>query len=168
MTVTAIPAGALIVPTTTDLYQVISVQLGDQDCTIRLYAKSIYVPQYSPVLPIPNPPLPPQPVSPAYENANPVFLDLLVSNVLIIGGAIVLNNVPVVRDAYLGFSGDLVVVDTQGEDDPAGMSLRLPPQTLKNRSQLAIFPAQAEYAPADIANTIVDMGTRFLLCYLPP
>lgn len=46
------------------------------------------------------------------------FLDLYVNNTLIIGGVICQNLNPIVRQRYLGFNGDLMFVDTQGNDDP--------------------------------------------------
>jgi len=165
--VTAIPSNALIIPTTDDPSQAITVTLANQSCSISLYTKSINVPLPSPVLPYPYPPLPPSPTPPTYENANPVFLDLYVDYVLIIGGVLVLNNVLIVRDSYLGFVGDLAVFDTEGEDDPFGVPARLPPLWLKNQWQLSIAPADAEFSPAVLANTILGMGSRFQLCYLP-
>ena len=166
---TAIPSSSLVIPTSTDPYQRITVNLGGQNCTINLYTKSIFIPKPSPVLPPPIPPIPvPPTVPPQYENANPVFVDLYVnSTTLIIGGVIALNNVPIVRNSYLGFLGDLAVIDTQGEEDPCGVPSRLPPQDLKNWWELNIGPANAEYAPSDIAGTIVGMGTRFQLTYAP-
>lgn len=47
-----------------------------------------------------------------------MYLDLYVQNNLIIGGVICQNLNRIVRDAYLGFVGDLVFVDSQGFDDP--------------------------------------------------
>lgn len=163
---TVIPAGALVIPTTINPYQIITTSLGGQGCTINLYTKSIFVPKSSPVLPIPAPPLS-SPAPPAYENVNPVFLDLYVGTTLIIGGVLALNNVPIVRDAYLGFLGDIMVIDTQGEEDPYGVVSRLPPLFLRNTWQLSIAPANAEFAPDDLAGTIPGMGTRFLLVYTP-
>jgi len=48
-----------------------------------------------------------------------VFVDLYVSNVLIIAGALCLDRNPLVRSAYLGFVGDLAFFDTQGTSDPS-------------------------------------------------
>lgn len=47
-----------------------------------------------------------------------LFMDLLVNDTLIVGGVICQNANPIVRDAYLGFIGDLAFFDLQGEDDP--------------------------------------------------
>ena len=48
-----------------------------------------------------------------------LYLDLFVSDEPIVQGALCLNGMPVVRDAYRGFVGDLVFRDTQGSDDPS-------------------------------------------------
>ena len=69
--------------------QTLSVQLGGQSCSISIYRKS-----------------------------TGLFCNLSVANVLIIGGVICQNVNRIVRDAYLGFVGDLVFLDTQGTDDP--------------------------------------------------
>lgn len=47
-----------------------------------------------------------------------LVLDLYVANVLIVAGALALNCNRLVRSAYLGFSGDLMIIDTQGAADP--------------------------------------------------
>ena len=49
---------------------------------------------------------------------NRVFVDVYINNTLIIGGVPGLNAVKIVRDAYLGFSGDLVFYDLEGSSDP--------------------------------------------------
>lgn len=52
------------------------------------------------------------------QNSTGMYLDLYVNNVLIIGGVICLNRVRIVRNAYLGFIGDLAFVDTQPGTHP--------------------------------------------------
>ena len=47
-----------------------------------------------------------------------MFIDLFLNNVLIIGGVLCLDRTYIVRDSYLGFSGDLFFADTQGTSDP--------------------------------------------------
>ena len=53
-----------------------------------------------------------------YEKFFGLFLDLYVSNSLIIGGCLCLNLNRIVRSAYLGFIGDLGFWDTQGDSNP--------------------------------------------------
>ncbi len=47
-----------------------------------------------------------------------MFMDVSVDGVLLIGGVECQNLNRIVREAYLGFSGDFVWRDTQGSDDP--------------------------------------------------
>lgn len=70
--------------------QTLTVSLGNQTCQINVYQKS-----------------------------TGLFLDLYVSNVLIIGGVMCQNLNRIVRDLYLGFVGDLCFIDNQGSSDPA-------------------------------------------------
>lgn len=53
-----------------------------------------------------------------YQTAFALFVDLYVGNQLIVPGVIALNLVRIVRSSYLGFSGDLAFLDTQGEENP--------------------------------------------------
>lgn len=69
--------------------QVVNVSLGGQACTVRLYQRE-----------------------PA------MFCDLYIGTTLVIGGVICQNINRIVRDAYLGFDGDLVFEDLQGDEDP--------------------------------------------------
>ncbi len=64
--------------------QTVNVLLNNQACTINVYTMVGFL-----------------------------FCDLLVNNALVIGGVICWNLNLIVRDAYLGFSGDLAFVDTQ-------------------------------------------------------
>lgn len=48
----------------------------------------------------------------------PIFMDILLNNTLVIGGIICRNMTVIVRDLYLGYSGDFAWADTQGTDDP--------------------------------------------------
>lgn len=52
------------------------------------------------------------------QTSTGVYLDLYVNNQLIIAGVICQNLNRIVRDAYLGFIGDLAFFDLQGNDDP--------------------------------------------------
>ena len=54
---------------------------------------------------------------------NGLYCDLYVNNAIIIGGVICQNLNPIVRDSYLGFSGDLLFIDMQGSDDPVSPGL---------------------------------------------
>ena len=69
--------------------QIVTAVLGGQNCRINVYAK-----------------------------ATGTFCDLYVQDKLIIGGVVCLNLVRIVRDAYLGFTGDLFFMDSQGSGDP--------------------------------------------------
>jgi len=69
--------------------QSLQVQLENQPCTITIY-------QY------------------AYG----LFFDLTVNGALVIGGVIAQNLNRLVRSSYLGFTGDFVFFDTEGENDP--------------------------------------------------
>ncbi len=53
-----------------------------------------------------------------YTKTTGMFVDVYVNDVLIIGGVIAQDRNVIVRDAYLGFIGDLGFYDTQGTDDP--------------------------------------------------
>jgi hypothetical protein len=68
--------------------QAFNVTLGTQPCRITLYQKGGFF-----------------------------FMDLSVNNGVAVQGRMVLNSVYVVRCAYLGLSGDLVMFDTQGTND---------------------------------------------------
>lgn len=50
--------------------------------------------------------------------AGGVFIDLYVDELPIVVGVACQNRNRIVRDAYLGFTGDLAMVDTLGESDP--------------------------------------------------
>lgn len=53
-----------------------------------------------------------------YQLATGMFCDLYVANVLIIAGVVCQNINRIVRDAYLGFIGDLIFIDTAGISNP--------------------------------------------------
>ncbi len=53
-----------------------------------------------------------------YTKRQGLFVDLYVNNAPIVTGVIALDANLIVRDAYLGFIGDLAFFDTQGADDP--------------------------------------------------
>ncbi len=78
-----------VVPTQVLPSQTINIVLNNQICQINLYQKFYGL-----------------------------FADLYVDSVLVIGGVLALNLVRIVRDTYLGFSGDLVFTDLQGDQQP--------------------------------------------------
>jgi hypothetical protein len=69
--------------------QTVTVTLGAQPCTISVAQKS-----------------------------TGLFLSLSVRNATVISGVLCLNQTKIVRDAYLGFSGDLAFYDTTGSSAP--------------------------------------------------
>ena len=69
--------------------QTLQCQLGGQPCTIEVA-----------------------------QNAYGLFTTLFVGKTLIIAGVLSEDLNRIVRSLYLGFSGDLAFVDTQGTDDP--------------------------------------------------
>ncbi|WP_409449594.1 phage baseplate plug protein [Acinetobacter sp.] len=69
--------------------QVVSVILANQNCQISLYQKS-----------------------------TGIFFDLRVNDRPVVTTRLVRNTVPLVRQRYLGFVGDLIVMDMQGNKDP--------------------------------------------------
>lgn len=79
----------LVIPLSATPSQTLNVLLASQQCKINVYAKS-----------------------------TGVFIDLYVNDAPIMTGVICRDRVKLVRQAYLGFTGDLVFVDTQGLNDP--------------------------------------------------
>ncbi len=53
-----------------------------------------------------------------FQKTRGLFLNLYVSNELLIGGVLCQNLNRIVRSLYLGFSGDLFFIDNQGNTDP--------------------------------------------------
>jgi hypothetical protein len=79
----------LVVPVASIPNQQLQVQLDGQACTLNIYQL-----QYG------------------------TFMDVLVNGIAIISGVICQNINRIVRDLYLGFSGDFIWLDTQGTTDP--------------------------------------------------
>lgn len=75
-------------------FQDLSVQLGGQNCQISVY-----------------------------ELTTGLFLDLSVDNTPIVTGVLCNDRCRIVREAYLGFIGDLSFIDTQGTDAPQSTGL---------------------------------------------
>jgi len=53
-----------------------------------------------------------------YQKSTGLFLDLAVANAPCVSAALCRDRVRIVREAYLGFLGDLAFIDTQGTQDP--------------------------------------------------
>jgi hypothetical protein len=104
-----------IVPLQAVPSQTLNVTLNQQPCTINLYWRGLDYPN--------------------------LFCDLYVNNAQIVAGVICLNGVAIVRSAYLGFTGDLAIYDTQGSSDPQYTGLGA-------RWQLVYL------APGDIASNV--------------
>jgi len=77
------------IPLTAVPSQTFNAVLGGQNCTLNIYTLS-----------------------------TGLFMDVLISGIAVISGVLCLNRVRIVRDAYLGFIGDLAFTDTQGANDP--------------------------------------------------
>lgn len=102
-----------------------------------------------------------------YVNINPVFIDLYLNDTLVVGGVLLRNKNRVVRNTYFGFVGDIVVIDTAGDEDPYGVPPTLPPVALMNKWQRDLPLSLQGKAPPTIAGTIPGFGTRFLLTWWP-
>lgn len=100
----------LVVPLSAVPSQIVTTNLNNQPCQIAVYQK-----------------------------LTGMFIDLYVNDVLIVGGVECENVNRIVRDVYLGFSGDLLFLDNQ--------------------------PSQTD-GPSDPFYT--GLGTRFTLMYLFP
>lgn len=53
-----------------------------------------------------------------FQKSTGLYLNLYVVDAPIVLGVLCLHNVRLVREAYLGFAGDLYFLDTQGTSDP--------------------------------------------------
>lgn len=78
-----------IIPINPVASQILSVSLRNQPCKIAIYQKT-----------------------------SGLFTDLSINDIRIVAGVLSLNTVLLVRDAYLGFVGDLTFFDMQGNSDP--------------------------------------------------
>jgi hypothetical protein len=98
----------LIVPLQAVPNQTVAVTLASQSCQINVYEKTRYTGFTN---------------LGVWNSYTIMFMDLYVNNVLIVGGVIARNGVQIVRDAYFGFTGDFMFVDTQGTSDPTSSEL---------------------------------------------
>ncbi len=94
-----------IVPLQAVPSQTIRATLGNQAAQLNIYQKQLYD---------------------AATMTPALYMDVLLSGVVILGGSICLTGVKIIRDPYLGFNGDLMFFDTQGSLDPqwAGLNTR--------------------------------------------
>lgn len=53
-----------------------------------------------------------------YQKPQGLFIDVLVNNAPIVMGVICQDRNAIVRDAYLGFIGDIAFLDNEGTEDP--------------------------------------------------
>lgn len=100
-----------IVPLIQTPNQSVSIALAGQQCTLNIYQKFFGL-----------------------------FMDVLVSNSLIIGGVLCLNANLIVRDLYLGMQGDFAFIDNQGSTDPNYTGLG--GQTPQSRYSLVYLTAE--------------------------
>lgn len=100
----------LVVPLLPIPSQLLNITLNNQPCTIKVYFKQIQVPMPTEINIDP----------PLFGAIQPCFLDLYVNDALVIGGVLCLDRNLIVRDAYLGFLGDLAFVDTSTNDPNGG------------------------------------------------
>jgi hypothetical protein len=108
----------LVVPLAAVPSQTLNITLGGQPCRIKLFTKNLQVPALDPGEIVTEPP--------RFVEIDPIFMELYLNDVLLLGGVLCLNEVRIVRDAYLKFIGDLSFQDLQGSDDPrvAGLGTR--------------------------------------------
>lgn len=78
-----------VIPLTSVASQSFTIQLNGQNCAINLYQKN-----------------------------TGLFFDLTIDSTPIVTSMICLNAVGLVRESYLGFTGQLLFIDTQGTDNP--------------------------------------------------
>ena len=58
-----------------------------------------------------------------YLRATGLYVDLYRDDVVLVAGSLCVNGVRIVRDAYLGFTGDLTFIDVQGVEAPTSPGL---------------------------------------------
>lgn len=54
-----------------------------------------------------------------YQKQRGLFVDISVDGVAIVTGVIARDAVPIICREYVGFSGNLIFIDTQGKSDPS-------------------------------------------------
>lgn len=100
-----------VVPLSAVANQTLTVSLGGQTCQLNVYEKVRYTGVNAAL---------------EWSSYSLLYMDVYVSNTLVVGGVVARNAVRIVRDAYFGFLGDFLFVDTQGILDPqvAGLGTR--------------------------------------------
>lgn len=73
-----------------------------------------------------------------YQKPQALFMDVLVNNAPIVTGVICEDRNAIVRDAYLGFIGDLAFIDNEGAEDPNYLGLG----SAGSRFSLAYLPPE--------------------------
>lgn len=53
-----------------------------------------------------------------YQKRSGLYMDVFVNNTMIIGGVICENLNRIIRSLYLGFAGDFMFLDNEGQNDP--------------------------------------------------
>lgn len=53
-----------------------------------------------------------------YQTIGGLFINIYLSNSLLVSGIICQNLNPIIRNSYFGYSGDFAFIDTQGDTDP--------------------------------------------------
>lgn len=80
-----------------------------------------------------------------YQKTYGLFMDVYLNNGLVIAGVICEDGVLIVRNTYLGYSGDFAFVDTQGTSDPVYTGLGA-------RFQLFyLYPSDLSYLPSGVS-----------------
>lgn len=98
-----------IIPLQPVANQTVAVQLGGQSASVNVYAKTaLFDPVYEPA------------------GSTIIFCDVMLDDLPVISGVPCWESNRIVRDAYLGFAGDLAFFDLQQSLDPqvSGLGLR--------------------------------------------
>ena len=53
-----------------------------------------------------------------YQKSTGLFVDILLNNVVILGGVIARNQCLMLMNTYFGFSGDFMFIDNEGSSNP--------------------------------------------------
>lgn len=83
--------------------QAVSIALNGQNCQIQVFQKT------------------------TPDGYDALYVNLFVDDALVVGGVIARNANLIVRDLYLGFSGDLAFWDSQGTPQPDGSTAPMDP-----------------------------------------